>query len=319
MRAAVITLPGVAPAVTEHPDPPVAPGRTLVRVEAAPIAPLDLLAASGTSYFGVPATPYVPGVQGVGRTPDGAAVWFSTDAGMRPGDGSLAELCSVADGDLVPLPEGVAPVQAAALGLSAVAAWMMLTDSARLAAGERVVVLGAGGIVGQVAVQAARALGASRVVGAARSDAARARAADAGADVVVPLHDDDEPASLAARLREALGGEADVVVDPLAGVPGTAGVLALAPGGRLVNLGSEAGASLTVDSAALRSRHASVLGYTNNAITPAQRRAALDAVLGHAAAGTIAVEYQECPLDQVTAAWERQAARSGTRQVVRLG
>ncbi|WP_425954793.1 quinone oxidoreductase family protein [Xylanimonas sp. McL0601] len=306
MRAAVITLAGVAPAHAEHPDPAPAPGRTVVRVEAAPIAPLDLLAASGTSYFGVPATPYVPGVQGVGRTPDGTPVWFSTDAGMRPGDGSLAELCSVADGDLVPLPDGVTPVQAAALGLSAVAAWVILTDSARLAAGERVLVLGAGGIVGQVAVQAARVLGASRVVGAARSAAARARA------------DDDEPAALAARLRDALGGEADVVVDPLCGVPGTAGALALAPGGRLVNLGSEAGPTLAVDSASIRARHAAVLGYTNNALSPAQRRTALEAVLGHAAAGRIIVGHHECPLDDVTAAWERQAARSGTRQVVRI-
>ena len=318
MRAAVITLPGVAPAPTDHPDPVDAPGRTVVRVEAAPIAPLDLLAASGTSYFGVPATPYVPGVQGVGRTPDGTAVWFSTDAGMRPGDGSLAELCSVAEADLVPLPDGVSPLQAAALGLSAVAAWMILTDSARLAPGERVLVLGAGGIVGQVAVQAARLLGAARVVGAARSAAAQRRAADAGADVVVPLGDGDDPAALAERLRDALPGEADVVVDPLCGVPATAAALALAPGGRLVNLGSEAGPTMAVSSASIRARHAAVLGYTNNALSPTQRRTALEAVLGHAAAGAIAVGYQDCRLDEVTAAWERQAARTGARQVVRI-
>jgi NADPH:quinone reductase-like Zn-dependent oxidoreductase len=144
------------------------------------------------------------------------------------------------------------------------------------------------------------------------------RAAHAGADVVVQLADDDEPAGLAERLQDALAGEADVVVDPLCGVPGTAAALALAPGGRLVNLGSEAGATLQVDSASLRSRHAAVLGYTNNAITPAERRAALEEVLRYAATGVIAVGHEECPLDDVTAAWERQAARTGARQVVRM-
>ena len=69
-------------------------------VTAAPITPLDLLCASGTSYFGVPRTPYVPGVQGVG-TVDGRAVWFPTSAGMAPGDGSMAELAAVAAADLV--------------------------------------------------------------------------------------------------------------------------------------------------------------------------------------------------------------------------
>ena len=99
MRAAVVSEPGQAPVWAEHPDPTPAAGHTLVTVTAAPIAPLDQLCASGTSYFGRPATPYVPGVQGVGVVersdvlPDGARVFFSTAAGMAPGDGSLAERC----------------------------------------------------------------------------------------------------------------------------------------------------------------------------------------------------------------------------------
>ena len=318
MRAAVITRAGTSPAPADHPDPSLRPGRTIVRVTVAPIAPLDLLVASGTSYFGVPATPYVPGVQGVGTTPDGTPVWFSTTAGMQPGDGSLAALCSVADADLVPLPDGVAPGQAAALGLSAVAAWRVLTDRARLEPGERVLVLGGGGVVGQVAVQAARLLGAARVVAGTRSAAAGERARRAGADEIVTLAATDDPAALAARFEGALGGGADVVVDPLCGIPATAAALALAPRGRLVNLGSEAGATATFDSASLRSRHAAVLGYTNNALTPDERRDALVAVLTHAATGAIAVEHEEVGLDDVTAAWERQRAGAGLRQVVRV-
>src|SRR4051794_31121501 len=129
MRAAVIHTPGGSPAYADHPAAAGREGHTLVDVVAAPITPLDLLCASGTSYFGTPATPYVPGVQGVGLVresaslPAGTRVWFATPAGMSAGDGSMAEQCLVADEDLVPLPEGVSASSAAALGLSAVAAW----------------------------------------------------------------------------------------------------------------------------------------------------------------------------------------------------
>ncbi|HEY4625903.1 MAG TPA: zinc-binding alcohol dehydrogenase family protein, partial [Blastococcus sp.] len=111
---------------------------------AAPIAPLDLLCASGTSYFGRPATPYVPGVQGVGLVQhsavfaEGTRVFFSTTAGMGPGDGSLAERCAVADADLVAVGDDVDDASLAALGMSGVAAWMCLTARGRLLPGERV-------------------------------------------------------------------------------------------------------------------------------------------------------------------------------------
>ncbi|ETK34018.1 hypothetical protein MPTA5024_21270, partial [Microbispora sp. ATCC PTA-5024] len=163
MRAALIEEPGRPPRVDARAVPVPGPGEELVEVLAAPVTPLDLLCASGTSYFGRPATPYVPGVQGVG-TAGGRAVWFATPAGMRPGDGSMAEAAAVPVTDLVELPGGVDPVAVAALGLSAVAAHMALTWRGELAAGEQVVVLGAGGVVGQAAVQLARLAGARRVV-----------------------------------------------------------------------------------------------------------------------------------------------------------
>ena len=193
MRAAVLHTPGEPPRLAEHPDPTAGAGRTLVRVTAAPLVPLDLLCASGTSYFGRPAVPYVPGVQGVGVVETstalaaGTRVWFATSAGMAPGDGSHAERCAVPDDDLVPLDTAVPDPLVAALGLSAVAAWMSLTWRARLAPGERVVVLGGGGAVGQVGIGAAQALGAGRVVAVARSEGALDRARAAGADAVVPL------------------------------------------------------------------------------------------------------------------------------------
>ncbi len=134
----------------------------------APITPLDRLCASGCPTSARPRLPYVPGVQGIGVAPDGSRVWFPTSAGMAPGDGSLAEVCAVPSTDLVRVPDGCSDAVAASLGLSAVAAWMALTWRGRLEPGENVVVLGAGGAVGQVALRAARLLGAGSVVGVSR-------------------------------------------------------------------------------------------------------------------------------------------------------
>ncbi len=320
MRAAVIDPQGRPPTMVDRAEPTAGPGEVLVRVTAAPIVPLDLLCGSGTSYFGAQPVPYVPGVQGVGVVDGSGApqrVWFPTNAGMSPGDGSMAEYAVAAEADVVDIDQAeVADTTVAALGLSAVAAWMSLTWRARLREGEQVVVLGAGGVVGQVAVQAARLLGARRVVAACRSTVAQERAAACGADAVVELRDDDTPEALTERLATALDGPADVVVDPLFGVPATAALLVLGPSGRLVNLGSSAGESAVVQSAHLRSRTASVLGYTNNDITREQRSDALHEILRHAAAGDIEVSHEVVAFEEAPSAWQRLADGAATRRQV---
>jgi NADPH:quinone reductase-like Zn-dependent oxidoreductase len=319
MKAAVLSEPGTPPAYGDHPDP--ADGDVLVRVTAAPIVPLDLLTASGTSYFGRPATPYVPGVQGVGvverseALAPGTRVWFATDAGMKPGDGSLAEFCAVRERDAIPVSADVADEDLAALGLSAVAAWMMLTTRGRMQPGEHVLVLGAGGAVGQAAIGAARLLGAGRVVAVCRSADDQERARRAGADVVVPLAGDVD--SLTARFQDACNGKADVVIDPVFGIAATAAVRVLGERGRLVNLGGASGDVAEFSSAVLRSRSIDVLGYTNNALTPEERASALTAVAGHAASGQLAVAHEVLPLSQVADAWRRQASgQAGVRLVL---
>ncbi len=108
MRAAVLTAHGEPPSYAEHPDPVAREGHVLVRITAAPVVPLDLLCASGTSYFGEPALPYVPGVQGVGVDEAGERVWVAASAGMRPGDGTLGGAYVAAPDDVVPVP-GDAP------------------------------------------------------------------------------------------------------------------------------------------------------------------------------------------------------------------
>lgn len=326
MQAAVIEAAGSPPRVVQRAVPEPGDGRVAVQVAAAPITPLDRLCATGTSYFGCPALPYVPGVQGVG-TLDGAPVWFATPAGMAAGDGSMRAVADVAPSDVVALPEGADPVLVAALGLSAVAAWCAMTLTGGLAAGETVLVLGAGGVVGQAAVQLARRAGAARVVAAARSAEARERALALGADAVVDLaappqtaasgphppgpgaapHADDAAwtATLAERMRAACRGAVDLVLDPLCGPPAAAALRTLRPRGRLVNLGGSAAPSMPVDSALLRSGELQVLGYTNNLITVEQRREALTLVAREVLAGRLTTTHHRVPLADAAAAWTR--------------
>lgn len=289
MRAAVLHRHGAPPEPGQRPVPSRPAGHALIRVTAAPINPLDLLAASGTSYFGQPALPYVPGTQGIGvvaesdTLPAGQRIWFSATAGIRPGDGSLAEFCVVPDSATLPVPEGVSDDLAAALGLSAIAAWMALSWRGQLRPGEHVLVLGASGNVGQVGVQAARLLGAGRVVAACRDAQGRARAAELGADAVADITGDDV-AAVAATLAEATGGRTDLVLDPVWGHPAEAALRILSPHGRLVNLGSSAAAEARFGSATLRSGVLAVLGYTNNDLTDGQKASALAEILSHASA-----------------------------------
>jgi NADPH:quinone reductase-like Zn-dependent oxidoreductase len=245
-------------------------------------------------------------------------VWFATGAGMAPGDGSLAEWCAVPAADLVPISAEVPDAAVAAIGTSGIAAWMALTWRAGLASGERVLVLGANGAVGQVALAVARELGAARVVGVCRSESAAARARDAGADGVVVLDPAEQRTGLAGRLVEAAGGPVDVVLDPVFGEPAAAAALALGPGGRLVNLGGTAHDVAEFSSAALRGRSLSILGYTNNAISAEQRAEALTSVLQLAARGVVSVDHRVLPLADCDQAWEL-AGTTGPRVVVAVG
>jgi NADPH:quinone reductase-like Zn-dependent oxidoreductase len=304
---------GEPPALVDREPPTPKSGEVLVTVAAASITPLDLLCATGTSYFGAPATPYVPGVQGVG-TADGRTVWFPTSAGMRPGDGSMAAHVVVPAEDLVPLPD-VDPALMAVLGLSAVAAHMALSWRGELAAGEQVIVLGAGGVVGQAAVQLAKAAGARRVVAAARSAVAQDRAKAAGADVVVAL-DSPDVDELAARFESAVDGPADLVLDPLFGVPAVSAARALRAGGRLVNLGGSAGETAPFTSSLLRSKSLRLMGYTNNELTAEQRASAIVAVATMAAEGRLTVPYETVSPGDAPAAWARHAAGKGDLRTV---
>jgi NADPH:quinone reductase-like Zn-dependent oxidoreductase len=234
---------------------------------------------------------------------------------MVPADGSLAEECAVRPIDLVPITDEVSDAAVAAIGTSGIAAWMALTWRAKLQAGERAVVLGASGAVGQVALAAAKHLGAASVVAVCRSERSAGKARTAGASVVVVLNPNEDRAALTGRLTEAAGGPVDVVIDPVFGEPAAAAAMALAHWGRLVNIGGAAGDLAEFSSAVIRGRTISVLGYTNNAISSEQRAEALTQVLALAARGEVSVEHRVLPLADCDQAWVL-AGRSGPRIVL---
>ena len=149
---------------------------------------------------------------------------------MKPGDGSLAELCSVRDEDLVVIDTDLADTAVAALGLSAVAGWMALSWRANLQSGETVLVLGAGGAVGQATIGAAHALGAGRVVALCRSESSCLRAEEAGADRVVRMPTTTDLTGLIDHLRKACAETADVVIDPVFGDAAVAAMAGAGPG-----------------------------------------------------------------------------------------
>jgi NADPH2:quinone reductase len=319
MRAALIERLGEPPLAGEVDEPVLQEGDARLEVVSATINPVDLSTASGRFFAGAPSVPYVPGREGVGRVlgaptlAPGTLVYFEVDAGFGR-SGSLAERATAPERELMALPDGADPDLAVCLGIAGIAAWLSL-DRAELRPGERVLVLGASGAVGQVTVQAARLRGAGRIVAAGRSQEGLRLAQRLGADATVALRADERAEELAQRFRQAAAGELDVVIDPLWGSPALAAMLALRPEGRLVNLGQSAGAAIELPSALLRGRMLALLGHFNLIVPHETRRRAYLELLEHAASGELSVEYQPLPLERVGEAWRSQA-ESPNRKLV---
>ena len=313
MRAAVLHEYGATPVCESFEEPVAGSGQVVVEVAVAGVNPVDVRKASGTYVSGPPPLPSVVGMEGVGRTVgDGRRVYFS--APIAP-FGSFAERVLVSAEEPIELPDGIDDGLAAALGIAGLAAWLPLAWRARLQPGEAVLVLGATGVVGQLAVQAARLLGAGRIVAAGRDPEMLERVAEGGADATVDLTAAGEGEALTDAFREAAGGEIDVVHDPLWGAPAAAALEALGVGGRLIQLGQSAGADATLPSASIRGRALDVRGYLNALVPAGVRRDAYRTLVEHAVAGRIEVEVERIPLGDVANAWER-VQRSAHRKLV---
>jgi NADPH:quinone reductase len=320
MRAAVVEAVGSPPAVGDVDEPVPAAGSALVAVEAVPLNPVEIRVAAGRHPRRAQ-PPYVPGVEGVGRVvesariPPGRRVRFESAA--LPGfgvHGTLAERAAVPEESLAVLPDEAPADLAASLGVVGVTA-LLAIERAAPAGGERVLVLGATGAVGQVAVQLAKLLGAGRVVGAGRNAEHLARVRELGADAVVELGTGD----LTAAFEDAAGGRLDIIIDPLWGEPAMAALRAIATEGRLVNVGQSAGADVRIPLEQVRNRQAAIHAISSG-WTPLERKASLyDRLLDYSLAGHLTVDREVVPLEKVGDAWERQDASPGRKLVIRIG
>jgi len=179
-----------------------------------------------------------------------------------------------------------------------------------------VLVMGATGPVGQIAVQAARELGARRVVAAGRSRAALERVAELGADATVTIEPDEPPAELSERLRDAAGGELQLAIDALWGRPAEAALSALDPGGRLVNVGQSAGAEAKFTSGVVRGGIREIRGHSNMLAPRELKAEAYARLVELVTSGRILVDRDELTLDDVAEAWRRQAESPHRKLVV---
>jgi NADPH:quinone reductase-like Zn-dependent oxidoreductase len=319
MRAAVVEGVGSPPVAADWDEPARASGSALVAVEAAPLNPVEIRVAAGRHPRRAE-PPYVPGLEGAGtvvaseRLAPGTRVRFEGPA--LPGfgaQGTLAERVGVPEESLVELPAEAGADLAAAVGVVGVTALLAL-DRAAPTGGERVLVLGATGAVGQMAVQLAKLMGAGRVVGAGRSPERLERARELGADEVVELGDGD----LAERFERAAGGRLEIVIDALWGKPAVAALRAIAPEGRLVNVGQSAGTDVRVPLEVVRNNQGAIHAISSGWTDLERKAEAYRRVLEHALAGRLDVDRELVPLGDIAAAWRRQEESPGRKLVVSI-
>jgi NADPH:quinone reductase-like Zn-dependent oxidoreductase len=307
MRAAILHEAGATPEVGEFEAPEPVDGKVVVDVLLAGLNPVDLATASGA--VGPPPTPGVVGREGVGVMPGGARVYFNASA---PPFGSFAEKTLIDVESAFTVPEELSDELAVAIGIAGLAAWIPLTHHARLAEGERVLVLGATGTVGRIAVQAAKILGAGKVVAAGRHASTLSLLADLGADATVVLGGgDDEEA-----LRAEAGDGWDVVIDPVYGDPFLSALATTATGARLVTIGGGAGTA-AIPYRSLQGR--THIGHGSRSLPRTVLKDAYAALARHAVAGEIDIDFRRFPLDHAAEAWRLQSEGAHAKVVVAVG
>jgi NADPH2:quinone reductase len=314
MRAAMITELGANPVVQDVDPPERGPGQALIAMNAVALNPVDLAITAGTFYLGHPPLPFAAGREGVGRVIEGEWLAPGTRVYARvAASGSLADRFTADESETWELPELGDDAVAVALGIAGMAGWVAVQERGRLQPGERVLVLGATGTVGNVAVQAARLLGAARIVAAGRDRERLEHCRELGADDVVALGDDDLQEAFRAAFPD---GGPELVIDPLWGAPALAACSIAPIGMRLVNLGQSAAATVELPSAIVRGRRLEIIGHTVFEAPPEQLAAAHREMIEHAAAGRLRIEIETVPLDRIADAWERERAGPGRKLVV---
>ena len=189
MKAAVVAQAGSLPVYSDFPAPSPSSGECSIAVSAAALSPVVKARVSGAHYSAAGDFPFVAGIDGVGRLDDGRRVYFILPKAPY---GSMAERAVVPASHCVPVPDGLDDIAAAALANPGLSSWAAFKERARLASGETVLINGATGASGRLAVQIAKHLGAGKVIATGRNASALQSLKAIGADETIVLGEDIE-------------------------------------------------------------------------------------------------------------------------------
>jgi NADPH2:quinone reductase len=321
MYAAVLHAVGTVPRYEEFPEPIIEnkDGEAIVHVHAASLKPFDKQLASGShyTYTSRRALPCVCGSDGVGHLDNGKRIFFG---GPRPPYGAMAQRTVVPSAFTFPVPENLDDETAAALPNPGVSAWLSLTYRAKLVRGENVLILGATGVTGKLAVKIAKLLGAARVVAAGRNPQALSGLHDLGADATISLALPVTELS-EAFLREAGKSGFQVVIDYVWGQPAEAFLeavtrkefVAIQSETRFVQVGESAAPTISLPAAALRSTALTIMGTAG---IPSREVLveAFQQVMAYAAQGDLHIDTERVSLREIENVWQRD--QTGRRLVV---
>jgi NADPH:quinone reductase-like Zn-dependent oxidoreductase len=305
MDAAVVTSFDEPPHYRKFPVPEARnPDEILVDVLAVGLHPRVRTGAAGAHYTSSGTLPMIPGVDGVGRRADGQAVYF---VAVDDVIGTMADRALVDERRAIELPDGTDVARIAAAMNPAMSSWVALRRRVPIEPGQSVLILGATGNAGTMAVQVAQRLGAGRVVGAGRNHTRLAALATLGADDLVQLTGDTEATTHA--LADA-AAEVDIVLDYLWGTPAQQAIVALLSArsdrSRALNwiqIGATAGPTMELPSVALRSANLRIQGNGQGAVSTQAYLAELPSLVDEINAGTITVTPNVLPLTEVEQAW----------------
>jgi NADPH:quinone reductase-like Zn-dependent oxidoreductase len=316
MHAAVVTSFDEPPHYQEFEVPTPDEDQVLVDVLAVGLHPRVRSGAAGRHYTSTGQLPLIPGVDGVGRMADGTRVYFVADDELL---GPMAERAVVDTRRMVQLPDDADAVLLAAAMNPAMSSWVALRRRVPIEQGQAVLVLGATGNAGTMAVQVAKRLGAGRVVGAGRDEERLEATLSVGADEIVRLTEDTEATE---KALAAAASEVDIVIDYLWGNPAERAIMALLTARsdrsrelNWIQIGAVAGPTLELPSVALRSANLRVQGVGQGAVSPRGYRAELPSLIGEIGSGAFKVSPRAVGLRDIESIWTEPDV-SGERIVI---
>lgn len=307
MKAAIVSAAGELPVYGDFPEPQADESHVVVTVKAAAVSQLAKARAAGTHYSAAAHYPFITGIDGTGTLSNGDPVYFLA---FNAPWGSMAERTLVPADSIVSLPPKLDPVLAAALANPGMSSWAALTRRAQLRTGETVLINGATGTSGGLAVRIAQHLGAGKIIATGRNRAALDQLRAQGADLTFTL--DELPDALPALMKEGV----DVVLDYLWGQSALDIMHAAVAGGektvRFVQIGSLSGQEITLHSKLLRSSGLTLMGSGFGSVSDKELIACIGEMLTAAAESDFSIAFQMRPLSDVALAWQEDDSRCRT-------